>query len=130
MKKISTNYEFSFKLFPFMFYGMIGFVFLMLLISGAFKKDPILLLIFTVMPVVGYFYWKLSIRDLMDEVFDCGDSLLVRKNGEEDRIPLANIMNVSFTRANKTSRIILTLVTPGKFGAEIMFAPPPEIYFN
>jgi hypothetical protein len=89
-----------------------------------------LLLIFTVMPVVGYFYWKLSIRDLMDEVFDCGDSLLVRKNGEEDRIPLSNIMNVSYTRANKSSRIILTLVTPGKFGTEIMFAPPPEIYFN
>ena len=70
-------------------------------------------------------------RDLMDEVYDCGDYLLIKKRGEEDTVPLSNIINVNFStfRRGERPRITLTLALPGKFGTEISFAPPPNISF-
>ncbi len=81
-----------------------------------------------VMGVIGYFHGKSVQRNLVDEVYDCGDSLRIRKGREEDTIPLSNIMNVNFN--TPPARITLTLAVPGKFGSEIAFVPPPKIYFG
>jgi hypothetical protein len=56
---------------------------------------------------------------------------LVKKRGEEDTVPLSNIINVNFStfRRGERPRITLTLSSPGKFGTEISFAPPPNIIF-
>ncbi len=82
------------------------------------------------MAVAGYYSWKKSFRDLMDEVDDCGDYRLVKKRGNEDTVPFSNNINVKFLtlRRGEQPRIHLTLTSPGKFATEISFAPPKNIF--
>lgn len=61
--------------------------------------------------------------DLADEVYDCGDSLLIRNRSKEDTIALSNIMNVSASTYMNPPRVTLRLVTPSKFGSEVAFSP-------
>ena len=130
MKLISTKYNFSFKAFPVLFYGFLAMMIAFLIMNGALEKDPMMVFVPIVMAAVGFFYMKTSVNDLVDEVYDCGDSLLVRKNKEEERVPLSNIINVNFSMNVQPARITLTLDTPGKFGPEISFALPPKIYIT
>ena len=131
MKRISTPYTLVIKLFPFLFCGFCAFFLILLLLNGVFQKAPIFLAVPCAMAIAGYYSWKANFRDLMDEVYDCGDYLLVKKRGEEDTVPLSNIINVNFStfRRGERPRITLTLSSPGKFGTEISFAPPPNISF-
>ena len=130
MKKISTPYTFSFKVFPFLYFGFIGVFIAMAWMSGAWEKQPGFLAIPCVMAVGGYFFMKAALTDLVDEVFDCGDFLLIKKGGKEERIPLSNIINVNFAMNQKPARISLTLAKPGRFGSPISFALPPKIYLH
>lgn len=132
MKRISTPYTFSLKIFPFVFFGFLAFFFFLLLRNGAYQKAPMFLLVPCVMAVIGYQWWKTTLRDLVDEVDDCGDYLLVKKRGEEDTVLLSNIINVNFSTDPRgvAARITLRLASPGKFGTEISFAPPPQIHMS
>jgi len=56
---------------------------------------------------------------MMDEVYDCGDSLLVKKAGQEEMVPLSSIININ----EQTTMITLRLVRGGKFGTDISFSP-------
>lgn len=75
--------------------------------------------------VLRKFVW-----DLMDEVYDDGDYLLVKKGDKEDRIPLSNIMNVSATLMVNPPRVTLRLVNPSKFGKEVSFSPVRPVTLN
>ncbi len=76
------------------------------------------------MAVFGYIFMKKLLWDLADEVLDAGDALIVRFGKEEERIPLANIMNVNYAYKNSPARVTLRLRTPGRFGKEVSFAAP------
>jgi hypothetical protein len=78
------------------------------------------------MAIFGYFVMKKLVFDLADEVFDDGDSLVVRFGSEEERIPLSQIINISYSYMSNPSRVTLTLRTPGRFGKEVTFSPPQE----
>jgi hypothetical protein len=73
---------------------------------------------------------KKLVWDLMDEVHDCGDSLLIRNGSEEEIIPLSNIMNVSASTNTNPPRITLRLVRPGRFGTDVAFSPQSRMSFN
>jgi hypothetical protein len=132
MKRISTKLTFAIKLTPFVFLGFLALFFVLLLMNGALQRAPILFVLPCVMAVFGYQYWKTSTRNLVDEVDDCGDYLLVKRRGEEDTVLLSTITNVSFStdRRGAQARITLRLASPGKFGTEVSFAPPPHIYMG
>ena len=55
-------------------------------------------------------------RDLVDEVWDASDALVVRNKGEEARIRLSDIINVSYSPVGSPPRVTLSLRTPGRFG--------------
>jgi len=131
-KRISTKCTFAIKLTPFVFLGFLAFFFAVLLMNGALKKAPMFLAVPCVMAILGLRYWKTSVRNLVDEVDDCGDYLVVRKGREEDTVLLSNISYVNFStdRRGAQARITLTLDSPGKFGKEISFAPPAHIYLS
>ena len=65
------------------------------------------------MIVVFYIVFRRLIFDLADEVTDEGDALRVRFGHEEERIPFAQIMNVSYTGMMNPPRITLMLRSPG-----------------
>jgi len=60
----------------------------------------------------------------------CGDFLLVKNRGEEDRVTLSNVMNVSASTNMNPPQITLRLVKPGKFGTEIAFSPTAGFALN
>ena len=131
VKKISSGQTlFSKKVFPVIWFGVLGFIALGTLFNGAPKQDPMLVVIPLVMAAVGFFIMRGMVWDLMDEVYDCGNFLLVRNRDEEDSIPLANIMNVSASTNQRPPRITLRLVKPCKFGTEITFSPLTPFTLN
>lgn len=66
---------------------------------------------------------KMLVFDLADEVHDAGDHLVVRKGDITERIPLAQIINLSATVLVNPPRVTLTLRKPGRLGKEIVFSP-------
>ena len=73
--------------------------------------------------VIFYAVFRRLIFDLADEVVDEGDALRVRFGDEEERIPLAEIINLSYAGITNPPRITLTLRTAGRFGREVSFSP-------
>ena len=131
MKKISSGQMLWVKkIFPLLWFGFLALFLVMTLVSGAYRQAPVVLIAPLAMTVFGYFLMKHLVWDLADAVFDGGDFLLVQKGDREERVPLANIMNVSASVAMNPPRITLRLVRPGKFGGEIAFSPVRTFTLN
>jgi hypothetical protein len=71
----------------------------------------------------GFAYYRL-LWNLADEVLDGGDHLVVRLRGEQQRIPLGDVINIAFERRQNGRRVVLRLARPGPFGDRIVFKPP------
>lgn len=131
MTKISSKYLFFFKRgFPLFWFGFLAIFVGLGLMERAYEKDVMFLVVPCVMAVFGYFLMKKLVWDLVDEVYDCGDSLLIKNHGEQDRVLLSNIMNVSASTNMNPPRVTLRLVNPGRFGPEISFSPVAPFAFN
>jgi hypothetical protein len=91
-------------------------------------------LLFMVTPVflalIGYTVMRHFIWDLVDEVYDHGEYLVIKNRGEQARIELSEIMNVSVSTHVNPPRITLRLVRPTKFGTEVSFAPVRPFTLN
>lgn len=77
-----------------------------------------------VVGVIVYAVLRRLVFDLADEVWDEGDALRVRYGEDEERIPLAEISNLSYSGLTNPPRITLTLRIAGRFGREVTFSPP------
>jgi hypothetical protein len=86
--------------------------------------DPAFVAAILGLAAVGLVLMKLFIWNLADEVYDCGDSLLVRRGGIEESVPISGIEEVALALFSRPPRITLRLATPGKFGDAIVFTPP------
>ena len=130
MKKISRGTTFYKRVFPVLWFGILG----LLLFFGLFVAPQRPPLAFFIPPLVmlplGYLLMRKLVFDLVDEVWDCGDHLIVRNGALEESVPLANIMNVNATTLVNPARITLRLMRPGQFGNEISFMPPRAIVAN
>jgi hypothetical protein len=138
MKRISNPFTPVLKIVPFLVGGFSAFILalvlksfiLVLLPKNSVLQQAPMFVVFPCMAAIGgYYAWKASIQDLMDEVYDCGDYLLIKKAGQEDTVLLSNINYVRFSnvRGGGQPRIHLILDVPGKFGAEILFVPPQNL---
>lgn len=131
MTKISSSATWISKRgFPALWFGVLGLD----LVAGPSFGDPAQDIasraVSVVMIVFGYFLFRKFAWDLLDEVYDCGDSLLIRNRGEEDRIEISDIMNVSVSTNMRPQRITLRLIRPSTFGSEIAFSPYGEFTLN
>ena len=82
------------------------------------------------MALLGFVLIRKLVWDLADEVYDCGDTLLVRNRGVEDLIPLANVVNISVTTLTNPPRVELRLALPSKLGSEVVFSPVVGVRLN
>lgn len=124
MTKISSNATFFYKrIFPILVFGFVGAMSVVSLVSSVREITAwdILLPLFAMLGL--WLLFRASLWDLMDEVHDQGDALLVRNGGEEESVPLANIMNVSMTKGLTPPRVTLQLVSPSRFGQQVVFTP-------
>ena len=131
MTQISSNSTFFYKrLFPILWFGFLAIFVVITLLGGAVEKNPLFLIVPCLMIIVGFILFRKLLWDLADQVDDGGDFLVVKYRGEEENVPLSNIMNVSASTNVNPPRITLRLVQPGKFGTEIVFLPKKAFTLN
>jgi hypothetical protein len=127
IRRISSRATFFHKrVFPTFWFGFIA-VFLLVAMPAIIIKGEWSQIVFLIVPVFmlifGYFLMKKLVFDLADVVWDAGDTLIVKNKGQEEHIPLSEIMNVSYTFFSSPPRVTLTLRHPGRFGKEVVFCP-------
>ncbi len=127
MEPISSRMTFYYKrIFPLFWFGLLAFMAVTIVASSGRKGSPPLFVLAFLgfMALMGVFIMKKLVWDLADEVLDAGDALVIRRGGEQERVPLSDIINVSYAWAQGPPRVTLSLRTAGKFGNEISFAAP------
>jgi hypothetical protein len=131
MDRISSSRTyFTKRIFPAIWLGIVGLGLVIGVATGAWRKEPVVVIQPVVMAAFGYILFRKLVWDLADEVRDAGTHLLVRKGDVEERIALANVMNVDTSRFVNPRRITLRLRVPGKLGEEVAFIPKATYQFN
>jgi hypothetical protein len=131
MKRISSSMTFvSKRVFPAIWLGVVAIFLVVAVTSGAGARSFIFIIPPLVMIVFGVVLFRRLVWDLVDEVYDCGDSLLVRNRGREYVVPISEIMNVSASMLMNPPRITLRLANPGELGPDVTFMPPRTFSFN
>jgi len=131
MERISSGSTFfAKKVFPAVWFGFIVIFLGIGAATGAWRQSPMFIIQPLIMVALGVFLFRKLVWDIVDDVRDGGAFLLVRKGGIEERVALANVMNVNVTQFTNPQRITLRLRTPGKFGNEIAFIPKSSFRFN
>jgi hypothetical protein len=127
MRRISSRGTFWYKrVFPAFWFGfLVLFIGIPLFFNRGGHSPPFpFLVIPLIMIVVGFFIMKKLLFDLVDEVWDDGDTLLVKNRGQEERIVLSDIKNVSYSPFVNPPRVTLSLRRPTIFGEQISFGAP------
>lgn len=75
----------------------------------------------------GYFLMKRLIFDLVDEVWDDGQTLIVKNGGRNERVALADIKNVNYSPFLNPPRVTLSLRGQTAFGDQITFCAPVRL---
>jgi hypothetical protein len=124
MNRISSKVTFFQKrIFPVFWFGFLAVFVAVGIFSGVARSNPVFLVVPCAMAIFGYALMRFLLWDLADEVTDYGSYLLVRRGSVEDRVDLANIMNISSSVLVNPPRVTLRLISPGKLGKEIVFSP-------
>jgi hypothetical protein len=71
--------------------------------------------------VLGYFFMRKLVFDLVDEVWDDGDALVIENRDDEEWLALSENKNVSYPPFMNPPRVTLSLRRPTVFGDEIAF---------
>ena len=102
MLLISSKMTFYYKrVFPVIWFGGLLFIFMSGQVSQYIPA--------VVMAIFGYWLMKKMVFGLADEVLDAGDALIVRRGGQEERISLSDIKNVSYSRYMNPPQVTLSL---------------------
>jgi hypothetical protein len=115
--------KFHKKVFPAFWFGFLAIFVTASVLTGAGTAEPMFLIMPIAMAIFGFVLMRKLVWNLVDEVYDYGDYLLVKNNGEQEMIALSNVMNVSASTLTNPPRITLRLVNAGTFGSEITFSP-------
>jgi hypothetical protein len=127
--KISSNHT-SFKkhILPYLWFGISIAIEATLLLVFPFSHEYMIYFMLPfVLVVIGYVIMTNLIFDLVDEVYDCGNYLMVINNGKKDKIYFKNISQLNALLTINPPRITLTLDRECKFGKEITFSPETQI---
>jgi hypothetical protein len=102
MRRISSRMTFFNKrMFPAIWFGFLIAILGAALLSGAGSRAPVFpfFVVPVLMIVLGYFFMRKPVFDLVDEVWDDRDALVIRNRGDEERLALSDIKNVGYSRA-------------------------------
>ena len=131
MKTISSKWTFFMKtIFPIFWFGFLAVFVIVLIGTNTIYLHFMLWVIPLLLATLGFILMKVLIWGVMDEVIDCGDYLIVKYRGQEDKIPLSNIININWTTYQNPTSITLRLKIAGKFGQTISFFPVTHFGIN
>lgn len=128
MRLVSSKMTFFNKrVFPVIWFGFLIVFIGVSLFSGAARNAASLapvLIVPALMIAFGYFIMKKLVFDLVDEVWDDGNSLVVKNRGQQQRVALSDIKNVNYSPFVNPPRVTLALRRPTVFGDQITFGAP------
>jgi hypothetical protein len=131
-KRISSRNTFFVKrIFPVLWFAAITLFLgaaLAATVHARTKPSPVFFVAPLVMFGFGFWLMRRLVFDLADAVYDEGDALRVRFRGDEERIALANIINISYSGLTNPPRATLTLRQPGMFGKDVTFSPVQKVF--
>ena len=124
MKKISsddiTDIVKAFFVLPLVVCGIFFVIDLYSVIIGDASK-------FSIFPILAFLIFILfgakATSKLVDEVYDDGDSLIVRRNKVEIKIPLGEILYFEDQTFSRPAKIKLVLLRECEFGSVVKFIP-------
>jgi hypothetical protein len=131
MKKISSAYSVRLPMIGAVL-ALVGIVAAMVaaVANARGPIEPAMFLPLIVVPIVGFVLYKIF-HDLADEVWDAGDALVVKADSRQVRIPLSEIINVSYCAMMNPPKVTLVLRNPTLFGREVSFVVKrPALSFN
>ena len=125
----STLTSFYKRTFPALFFGLTIFVpvvfAIVQLLSGRSLSLPLLIGPFA-FGGLGFFILRHFVRDVADEVYDTGETLVVHRHGRVTEIPIAQIESALYRAAHPSTRVQLRLRTPSaELGRTFSFIAPP-----
>jgi hypothetical protein len=128
MRRISSRMTFFYKrIFPAFWFGFLILFIAVPLFFGGWRDGPPpfpFLIVPLIMMGFGYFVMKKLVFDLVDEVWDDGETLLIKNRGREERVALRDIKNVSYSTFINPPRVTLSVRQPTIFGDQIAFVAP------
>jgi len=130
MKLVSSNIFFSKKVVPpllFSFYAFFIIKFLFFYDGESVDMTTVVTLIFGL--VFTFLILKKVSLDLIDKVYDEGESLLFKNWGKEVRVSLSDIKNVSFRRDNNPATVTLSIRYKTDLGNNLIFCAP-SLFFS
>ncbi|MEH6420234.1 hypothetical protein [Pseudomonas sp. CGJS7] len=127
MNRISSGNTFGMKRFlPTIFFATCA---VMLLVGAVARPfDFALVVAPLIAAVLGALVLAATVSDLADEVFDDGDSLLVRKGDVTQRVMLADVVEVRLSKMSNPTRLTLKLRRADKFDGAVVFIPAREAW--
>jgi hypothetical protein len=117
------------KAFPSIWFGYLAVftcVWIVLIAQGQVPAESLLIPLGLV-AVGGLLTWWLVWR-LVDEVWIDGDDIVVRNGRQNDRFPIANIVDVDGSYLQSPEHIGLWLNQPCRFGKVIRFGAPFRLF--
>lgn len=131
MKKLSSDKTFLHKTVYPVFMLAIALVMLGILVGYMFREQQFSLLVvgfIGLAMVYVYTEYRKRAVGLVDEVWDDGDSLLVKNGDQQERIAIANIAKIKYGGIGNSHFVLLTLHEPCVFGNELRFVPPRKVF--
>jgi hypothetical protein len=129
--KISSRLTFFYKrVFPIIWFGFLIAVMIGPTVVGwrnGQAPDPLFFIGPVAMMGFGYFIMRKLVFDLVDEVFDAGDALVVKNGSQQEQIPLADVINISYVQLANPPRVTLSLRQPTSFGNKVTFCAPTRL---
>ena len=96
-----------------------------MLASRSGRSPPLpFLIVPMLMAVLGYVLMKKLLFDLVDEVWDDGDTLIVKNGNREAQIALTDVINVGYDVLINPPRVTLKLRRACIFGRDVSFCAP------
>jgi len=128
MRRISSSSTVFYKrVFPVLwFVFLLVFMFISLFVAphAGFGASLPFLLVPAAMMIFGFYLMKKLVFDLVDEVWEDGETLLIKNAGQEQRIAFTDIKNVSYASMTSPPRVTLSLRQPSVFGDQVVFCAP------
>jgi len=122
-KRLSSNYfEYRRRSFPYLWFGSLTLF--VIRMWGELVHDSLVpfLAVVIVVALIGYLVVSRFNRYMVDDVWDDGKQLIVKKGDEVEYVPIANILRIGNSRLVAPRRVTVFLRKPGKWGDRIVFA--------
>ena len=107
------------RLFPVVWFGFVGSLALIQAVTRHYGS----LLFSAALAVLGFVSMREIPFDLLDEVWDAGETLVLKRRGTEEHVAIADIAHVNYEPRVRPSRVTLTLRCRSVFETQVAFSP-------